>query len=277
VTTANRAQFAFRVVQAATLVALLWKVVFFAGAARLYFEMPLRQQFFPAFLQSPTTFVGGYALAIIGLLGMLVAWGSRVRQTLSWLTLIALTVLCLHQGSYNDATFTTAWWATLWSAWFASRLALEGDSLLRRSTWLTQGIVSMILLGGAVGKWTPEYWSGQVFYEIYFVDRDFWTFNWLRENFETGRLQEIATGYSRGVIIIESILGFTLWILPVRIAAVTAISVLAGIAIFSSFYLFSVVLSLIGLAATGLLVPAERVSQDDTQPSASDQHLLDGC
>lgn len=121
-TTANRARFAFRVVQVATLAALLWKVVFFAGAARFYFEMPLRQPFFPAFFQSPFTFAGGYAVAVAGLLGMLVAWGSRLRQVLSWLTLLALSVLCLHQGAYNDATFTTAWWTTLWSTWFAGRI-----------------------------------------------------------------------------------------------------------------------------------------------------------
>ncbi len=170
---------------------------------------------------------------------------------------MALSVLCLHQGSYNDATFTTAWWTTLWSAWFAGRLGGDDDSLLWRGARMSRAIVALVLLGGAVGKWTEEYWSGQVLYEIYFVDRDFWLFNLLRARYEPDMLREIATWYSRNVIIIESLCGLTLWTLPARVAAVVASVVLVSIALFSSFYLFSVVLSLVGLALVGLLVPVD--------------------
>ena len=52
--------------------------------------------------------------------------------------------------------------------------------LLRRARVLSRLIISVILLGGAPGKWTAEYWSGEVFYDIYFRDRDFWVFNLLR-------------------------------------------------------------------------------------------------
>jgi len=263
----DRTLLVFRIVQAATLAALLWKVHFFIDAAWLYYHMPLQQRFFPEVLQSPLTFASGYLLAMVGLAWMLITRGSRLRRGLSWLTLIALAVLCLHQGSYNDATFTTAWWVTLWSTWFAGRIGREGESLLRRSSWLSQGIIAMILLGGAVGKWTAEYWSGEVFYEIYFIDRDFWLFNWLRSSCEPTKLRDIATWYSRGVIITESVCGATLWILPRRVAAAVALTVLAGIAICSSFYLFSVVLSLMGLAFTGLLVPDKPIGAAGSTPA----------
>jgi len=253
----SRTLLAFRVVQAATLVALLWKVAFFVDAAKLYYEVPLRQPFFPAFFQSALTFASGYTAAVLGIGLMLIARGPRLRQVISWLTLIALSVLCLHQGAYNDATFTTAWWTTLWSAWFAGRMRIDDESLLYRGARLSQAILTTILLGGAVGKWTGEYWSGQVFYEIYFIERDFWLFNLLRARFEPERLGEIATWYARGVIGVESVCGLTLWALPRRVAAVISLLVLPSIAIFSSFYLFSVVLSLMGLAAVGLLVPAD--------------------
>ena len=76
----------------------------------------------------------------------------------------------------------------------------------------------MILLGGAVGKWTAEYWSGEVFYDIYFRDRDFWVFNLIRENFEAETTREIATWYSRNIIVIETVAGLGLWLLPLPVS-----------------------------------------------------------
>ena len=91
-------------------------------------------------------------------------------------------------------TFVTAWWTALWSVWFVHHLR-DGDQegMLRRAAFLSRLILSVILLGGASGKWTPEYWTGDVLYDIYFRDRDFWLFNLLRENFDPARLREIAT------------------------------------------------------------------------------------
>ena len=86
--------------------------------------------------------------------------------------------------------------------------ASEGrDADLRRPAFLSRIIISMILLGGAVGKWTSEYWSGEVLYQIYFAERDFWVFNLLRDNFDADTLREIATWYSRNVIIVETVCG----------------------------------------------------------------------
>ena len=126
-------------------------------------------------------------------------------------------------------------------------------------------MISMILLGGAVGKWTSEYWSGEVFYDIYFVDRDFWVFNLLRDHVEPETLREIATWYSRQVVVVESVAGFGLWLLPARWAAIAGMVVLTSIALLSNFLLFSVLSCVIALAAVGLFVSPNVSSQADSQ------------
>lgn len=254
--TINRAILAHRIVQTGLFLGLVWKWDFFSKSVRVYTTIPLADEFFPVWLQST------WVLAITFLMtvgAIIVNWFSASRPVqigCSVVTLLGATVLCLHQGSYNDMTFVTTWWVSVFSLWFVWNLAAEDqDALMRRAALLSRMILSVILLGGAIGKWTSEYWSGAVFYDIYFVDRDFWVFNLLRENFDGQTLREIATWYSRKVIVVETLAGFCLWLLPPRWAAVIGMVLLASIALLSNFLLFSVLTCLIGLAAVGLLVP----------------------
>jgi len=255
----SRPVLAFRLVQWATLAALAWKIGAFVQMSKCYFSTPLRQEFFPAALESPTLLVGVYvgAIATLGIAAMTEV--RRRRLIATWCTLVLVSILCVHQGSYNDMTFATAWWTLVWSVWLASRMGVDGsDAIMARAAFLSRCIISMILLGGAVGKWTSEYWSGQVMYEIYFVDRDFWFFNFLRKSLDAESLRTAATWYSRKVIVVESVCGLGLWLLPARWAAAVAILTLTSIAVFSNFNLFSVLLSLIGLAAAGFFVTANK-------------------
>lgn len=251
---------AFRIVHGATLVALLWKVHGYVAVARLYLDIPLRQAFFPDWLQSPYVLIAAYVTAVVALGAGLLIGHPWVRRGASIIALLALSILCLHQGTYNDATFTTAWWATLWSVWLSGRLEQADEKLPRRAARLAQAILSLMFLGGAVGKWTTEYWSGQVFYEIYFVDRDFWFFNRLRASASPETLREWATWYARAVIVVETLCGATLWALRPRIAGILAVIVCTGVAVFASFYLFSVMLSLIGLAVACLWFTPNRTT-----------------
>ncbi len=257
----TRGMVAHRVVLVGLFLALAWKWSFFVAADRIYHLLPVRDEFFPAVLQSPTTlrisFLGGLAAIVVSFF----AAERWARVVCGWGILAAMSVLCLHQGSYNDMTFATAWWTALWSLWFVHRIEdPEPDSTLRRAAWLSRVILSMILLGGAIGKWTPEYWSGQVFHEIYFVDRDFWVFNLVRQWFAPETIRDLATWYSRMVILTESACGVALWMLPPRWAATMAIVVFASIALLSNFLLFSVVGCLIALASVGFFVPHRTAS-----------------
>jgi len=256
-TVRGRQLMAYQFVQIGTLLALLWKLPFFIDGAKAYIELPIHQDFFMPLLCSAAVVITTY-IVVCGAIGFNALCGSdRIRSQTAWVPVVGLSILLIHQGSYNDMTFTTAWWAMLWSAWFAGRIDESDTLLIDRGARLSRTILSVILLGGAAGKWTAEYWSGQVLYEIYFVDRDFWIFNSLRERFSPDSVREIATWYSRQVIIIETVVGLTLWAMPPRIAAIVGLAVYASIAIFSNYYLFSVLFSLIALAAIGFFVPQQ--------------------
>lgn len=255
----RRVSLAYRCVQICLLLSLVWKWEFFYGSMEVYHWTSIDDDFFPRLLRSNTVLAGSFVAVVAAtLLGILISQ-SFVRHMLCAISLLGLTVLCLHQGSYNDATFTTAWWASVWSWWYVNRMNRDdADVLLGKAAFLARCIISMILLGGAAGKWTSEYWSGEVLHDIYFVDRDFWTFNWLRDRYDADALREIATTYSRCVVVTETVFGLTLWAMPARLASVAGILLLTSIGLFSNFLLFSVLLSLIGLAAVGLFLPKRR-------------------
>ena len=253
----GRQLLAYQFVQIGTLLALVWKLPFLIDGAKAYIELPIYQDFFSPLLCSATVVIATYIVVCLAIGFNSLCSNDRLRGKAAWVPVVGLSILCIHQGSYNDMTFTTAWWTMLWSAWFAGRIDESDTLLIDRGARLSRTILSVILLGGAAGKWTAEYWSGQVLYEIYFVDRDFWIFNILRERFTPDTVREIATWYSRQVIIIETVVGLTLWAMPPRIAAIVGLAVYASIAIFSNYYLFSVLVSLIALATIGFLVPKQ--------------------
>lgn len=247
----------FRVVLAGLFLTLSWKWSFFVAANRVYQLLPISTEFFPLPLQLDWTLRLAYLTALAAItIGLLTPERGK-RIVCAGVLLATSSVMCLHQGSYNDMTFVTAWWTSLWLLWFSWQLEeFDSAALLRRAALLSRLIISLMLLGGAVGKWTGEYWSGEVFFEIYFRDRDFWLFNVLRDWFDEPSLRQLAVWYSRKVIVVETLCGCGLWLLPARWAAVLAIIVLTSIALLSNLMLFSVLSCLIGLAMVGLFVPA---------------------
>lgn len=243
------------IVQLGMLLAIVWKWRFFLGADEMYHRHAIVDSFFPSLLRNAEVIRWAYLISVFAIAVNIVSWNRLTSRICSYVSLLALFVLCIHQGGYNDATFTTTWWTCLWGTWYVHRLD-DPDRVftLRRGAFLSRVIISMILLGGAVGKWTPEYWSGQVMHDIYFEGRDYWTFNFVRNNFEPETVRWMATWYSRKVILIETISGFGLWLLPPKWAAIAGFVLLTSIALFSNFYLFSVMFCLMGLSLAGLFV-----------------------
>ncbi|MFK7767357.1 MAG: hypothetical protein AB8B55_09060 [Mariniblastus sp.] len=244
----------YRVVVGFLIASLLWKCKYFPLIHEIYSSHHLKTDFFPALLSNPNALAGLYATPV--LLGL---WAMMTRNKFL-LRVQAITImvcmfgLCIHQGSYNDVTFLTSFWVSVWCAWFTMRIEDAEEVLMAKAKTFGLLIASLIFLGGAAGKWTPEYWSGEVFYEIYFIDRDYWAFNFLRTQFEGEGLRNVATYYSRMVIIIETLCAF-LWLLPVKAGSAIALVVLFGIALFSNVNLFSVVFCLFGLMLVGLHEP----------------------
>lgn len=240
-----------RVLLVGMLLGLLWKIEFFQVADSVYHTFTIEHSFFPAWLRSAIVLRFAFVASVLTYGLSLFVIDSYKRRCLLGIGLFAATVLLLHQGSHNDMTFTTVWWCSVFAFWFSGRIGIDREAdLMSKASFLSRVIVALVLLGGAAGKWTSEYWSGQVFYEIYFVERDFWVFNLLRDWFDKETLRAIATGYSRKVIVVES-LGALIWLFPSRWAAVIGTVLFAGIALSSNFLLFSVLWPLIGLSLVG--------------------------
>ena len=254
-----------KVVIAAILISLLWKVTGYIQLDRISQAMPLQDPFFPAFLRNQTVVRIAYLLANALCLLLLLSKSRSILSIGSTLLVATLFTLNIHQSSFNDVTFLCCGWSALWCLWFSTRLGEPTESLHPRAAWLAHAIVSLILIGGAVGKLTAEYWSGQVLYEIYFVDRDFWFYNIIRSYCSADGLRDAATIHSRFVIVTELACGF-LWLLPMRMASWVALAVLLGIALTNNFLLLSVITSLIGLAIIGLHQPKNNSSLS-TEPA----------
>ena len=243
-----------KVVIAAILISLLWKVTGYIQLDRINQVMPLQDPFFPAFFRNQTVVRVAYLLANSLCLLLLLSKSRSILSVGSLLLAATLFTLNIHQSSFNDVTFLCCGWSSLWCLWFSTRLGEPTESLHRRAAFLAHTIISLILIGGSAGKLTAEYWSGQVLYEIYFFDRDFWFYNIIRSYCSADGLRDAATLHSRFVIVTEFACGF-LWLLPMRIASWVALAVLLGIALTNNFLLLSVITSLIGLAIIGLHQP----------------------
>ena len=253
----------FRVVTFGLLASLLWRVNYFYLASQAYFSMPIEDTFFPYLLRIAPVSFAAYLTAVTCLILNFVTRQRtrlRVQTVITWLS---ISVLCLHQHSFNDMIFHATWWTSVWSVWMVWQITKPTcDSLLERAAFLSHVILSIIFLGAGIGKVTGGYWSGEVLYQIFFADRDYWFFNLLREWLDEPSLREFARWYSR-LVVVSEVGCCTLWLLPQRLASWLVMPVLFGIALFSSSYLFSVVACLLCLALVGLHTPKEPVNEQE--------------
>lgn len=249
-----------QIVMLGVLISVLTKIKWFFIGFRIYRQFPLQDEFFPIILQNAWVFLIAY-LAIVGLAAASLILQSRaIALAMRSAMLICLFILCIHQQTYNDVTFVTCFWTVAWSTWFVWETGRRPEQeLLGMATTFSHLVLSLIFLGGAVGKMTPGYWNGEVIYGIYFESRNFWCFNLIRENISAEAIPELAKWYSRMIIMMEWTCSF-LWLMPPRFASTIAFLTLFGIAFFSSFMLFSVLGCLMGLALVGLFAPSQLVA-----------------
>lgn len=241
-----------KTVVAAILIAMLWKVRYFWFMDFWNQAIPLQDDaFFPWLFRNQMVARWAYILACGIAVGLLLAKRKQWLVVLAVVQLLLIATLNIHQSGYNDVTFLCCGWASAWCVWMARRISDPTATLHKRAAWLAHAILSMIFLGGAIGKLTPEYWSGDVLYEIYFRDHDYWFYNLVRNSVDGSAVREFATWHSRAVTVAELSCGF-LWLMPMRLASWLALVMLLGIALTNNVLLFSVVTSLAGLAIVGL-------------------------
>ncbi len=231
-------------------------------------EYPLEFAFFPQLAASAWVSLLAYLLPLVA--GTL-ALRSSSRRTWQFAALTLTTgagVLCVHLNSYNDATFVTSFWSGLWLLWLTTRDPRRSQSIALHGPLLAQGVISLMFLGGAVGKLTPEYWNGTALYHIYFLQKDNFIYPWVRTTLDETTLRSLATVFSRAVIFAE--FGIALLVFrPSRGTLLLSAGTMVGIAVISTSFLFSVMGSLIGIAlAAARLCPGSPCGQTRQLPTA---------
>jgi len=132
---------------------------------------------------------------------------------------------CSACFSYNDATYTTAFWTSLWLIWWASRLN-SPVSAVHHGIAIGQGIIGLCFFGGFIGKLTPEYWSGEAFFHLYMVQKGFPSVRLDPGASGPETMRFWATWFARVMIVAEGFLA-TLILWPTRVAAIGTACVFA--------------------------------------------------
>lgn len=248
---AHARRYALRLLVYGLLLSWLVKWDFFLEAAVVYRQRPLQDAFFPSLLQSfwPLAFALCLPLAL-GFFALLRNTARALAVSIGAFALGSL-VLMLHQGSYNDATFVTSFWVSLWGVWFAAASQPAAREVPMRAAFLAQLVIALMFFGGAVGKLTPGYLDGSVLYGIYFAERDHFTFAWLRALLTPAQLHGAAQLYSVSVIAIESLMSATP-LLPARASFKLAFAAFAALVVLNNLRLLSVVGPLLALCVVAL-------------------------
>lgn len=165
---------------------------------------------------------------------------------------LCAALLLLHVSTFGDASFVTALWAGVWLLWAS---VISEAEAARWGPRLAQAVISLIFLGGALGKLTPEYIDGTVIYETAFIGNGSFLYQWMRAELTPDQLRAVATGFSRIVIASELALATSvLW--PSRVALVAAAGMGIAMSATTTFAVFPAtgpvtVLGISGLILTG--------------------------
>ena len=244
----------YRIVTLTLIVSMIWKYAYFIPIFQSYAQLEITDTFFPPLFTNLSVLAGLYLAPIAFGIIALFTRSIILLRCQAFITLACMFGLCIHQGSYNDVTFVTCLWVSLWCVWYTLKINEPPEVLINKSQRFSLLIISLIFLGGAAGKWTPGYWSGEVIYEIYFRHRDFWFFNLLRNQLDPESLRNIATLYSRAIVLSETACAF-LWLLKPKHGGMIAIVMLLGLTLLSNLLLFSVTFCLMGLAIVAIETP----------------------
>ncbi len=241
-------------------VALVWFALVLANAVKWQWlssmlmwrlDHPVSYEPFPGWATSPGLAMVAWIFPFLTLPVWLLPQ-RFLRQSLlcvAVINLVSALGLLWHIQTHNDATFTVAVWGWLWIVFQLSGRDDPRPAFVSRSAL---GVVSLFFLGGFMGKLTPEYWTGEVIYDIYFQGKPepFW--EWVRARFSSDLLPRLAAWFSRLMIFTEAGLA-CLVLLPERIRILRRIGIFTGMvaigmmAIMANIQILSVLLPLLAL------------------------------
>jgi hypothetical protein len=244
---------ALRVATAGWLLGWYCKVVFYVAHLREAAAWPIDLEALPSLLRAPWLAAVAYAIPLPA--GVAIWMGGRTVQLVGAVALaVSAALACAHVELFNDATFVTSFWTGLWIVWL---VAVSEAELARHGPRTARAVVALVFLGGAVGKLTSSYWSGDAFYHLYFLQKDTWPYPALRAAVSDSSLRAIATWFSRVVIAGELALSLGP-VAPHRFYVWGACSVSVAMVLLSTFYLFSVLASLVAVLIASTWLVTER-------------------
>lgn len=241
-----------KVLSVAQGVMLIWLIgwyikayFFFPYFVQVAFEVPVHHALFPAFFESPEVSLFAFLLPMLCLPAILRP--ARTRLMVSSVIMIVCSLILMgHLNTYNDATFVTSFWVALWLLFLSVRYDKLPDVTKGQACLLARWIMGVIFLAGFIGKSTPEYLSGEAFYNIFWKANIYWPHTWLIANFNEAELMQFSFYFSRMIIATELFLAcipfytsrHIYWIAPV---------ILAGFTVTNSWAILSVLLCLMGM------------------------------
>lgn len=228
-------------------------------------KYPLEYTLFPPLLRLPSLALFAYVLPAGALIGLLYTKQAVIRGISIGLALLSF-YLCLHLETCNDATFVTSFWSALWLIWWTWNGHREDQAFWVHARALAHVIVGMLFLGGAIGKLTGEYRSGEAFFRLYFRDNTAFPYPFLKAHLSPDAFRNLAAWFSRCAISAELILAASPF-LPTRLMFAGAAIAITTMMTAWTFHLASVLSSVFGLATAALLIELELAKSHTKNPT----------
>jgi hypothetical protein len=221
---------------------------FFPYLFKSVFDVPISNAFFPPFFQSNLVSVCAY-VAPLSAAACFASDKLKVFQCAAVVLVISAGILCLHQNTYNDATFVISFWAALWLLWFS----WCGRQCPAQAAVLASCVVGLMFLGGFVGKLMPRYINGEIIGRIFLEQGGESPLIFLLGAFNEGQTRTALSLIAKFVIFGEGLLALNL-VVHRRIFWIASLAVIPLLILFSSWRILSVISGLIGLLVAALIL-----------------------
>jgi hypothetical protein len=251
-----RVRSAFCVLEGSLLAVRVMLALPYLNIAAVQTIAPVHDHFFPAVLRHPTLLLVAFFVPMIGEIVVLSHPTRAGMKRAAVLETLGAAVLLLHQATYFYATWVIVLWAGLFLVWLAWSGASDEWRATTTGPFLAQLLTAFFFLGGAAGKWTAGYWSGEVFYDLFFARHSYFVYSQLRAWFNDATIQLIAKWFSRSAVIVETSMALVVF-LPARLGSTVSIAAALGLWLTSA-DLFEVAWPLIGIALAGRLLASRR-------------------
>ncbi len=216
---------------------------------------PVSNRFFPSFFVDPYVAVVFYLFPLLVIPVVILNWQKWFLSAASLMVTCA-AILNLHINTCNDATFVTSFWTAVWLCWFIRHLFQTTDLFKLQAKVLAQCVVAMMFLGGAIGKLTPEYWTGEVFRQIFLEQGISSPIGKILSGISPDVQRLVLLCFSKVIIGVEFLLALAPF-LPYRFVICVLLAASFGIAMFSTWRIFSVLLCLLGILVACLIFDRE--------------------